>query len=545
MSSSKKKQLRKEQYMTERQAAAAKEAKQLKRYTMTFWVVIALVVCIFATAVAINPIKNMSYKNTTAMTVGDHKLSSVDVNYYYVDAVNSYVNQYSSYISFIMDVSKPLNEQYIDTEKKTTWADSFLTSATSTIKSTYALYDMALKNGHQLTDAEKSAIDSQITTYSLYAAYNGYSNLDAYLRTFYGFGASESSYRHYLEVSALASSYLSAYSESLEYTEEEMMAFYNNSPFRFTSYTFAAYYVNASSYLEGGTKDEKGNTVYSDAEKALALQSAKLAAEMLISNKFDDVDAFDIAIKAMPINKDNAKAASTKYDAALYEEINTLFQDWLIGKVEGADEATYVAREEGDMTVIPYVTGSGDSEVTNGFYVLRFESSTDNNFALKNVRHLLVAFEGGTKDPTTGATIYSQLDMDKAKLEAEKLLADWIAAGDLSEESFAELAKKHSDDNAAAGGLYENIYPGQMVEPFEDWCFDAERQVGDYGIVETDYGYHIMFFVGDSETTFRDYMINNVMRNEEVEAWHKDLVEKITVTTVNTKHIKMDMVLSH
>ena len=542
MSSSKKKQLRKEQYMTERQASAAKEAKQLKRYTLTFWVVIALVVCIFVTAVAINPIKNMSYKNTTAMTVGDHKLSSVDVNYFFVDAVSGYVNEYSSYISLIMDVSKPLNEQYINTENQTTWADSFLTSATSTIKSTYALYDLAVQNGHELTDAEKTSIDNQLTTYALYAAYYGYTDLTAYLRNLYGYGADEASYRNYLEVSALANSYLSAYSESLEYSEEELNTYYNADPFRFTSYTFATYYVNANSYLEGGTLDEKGNTVYSDEEKAKALQNAELAAEMLASGEYSSVNYFDVAIKEMPINANTSSAASTKYDAALYEEINSLFRDWLTGKT---DDATYVAREQGDMTVIPYVTGSGDSEVTNGYYVVRFESSTDNNFAMKNVRHILVAFEGGTTNSTTGVTTYTEEEMDKAQDEAERLLAGWIAAGDLSEESFAELAKKNSDDNASAGGLYEDIYPGQMVSTFNDWCFDPARQVGDYEIIETDYGYHIMFFVGDSETTFLDFMLNNAMRNEEVENWHNELVEAIEVTTVTTKHILMDMVLSH
>ena len=545
MSSSKKKQLRKEQYMTERQSAAAQEAKKLKRYTMTFWVVIALVACIFIGAVISNPIKHAVYKNTTAMTVGDHKLSSVDVNYFFVDAVSKYVNDYSSYISLIMDVTKPLNEQYINTENQTTWADSFLTSATSTIKSTYALYDLAVKNGHALTDAEKSSIDSQIATYSLYAVYYGYADIDAYLCNLYGYGASEASYRNYLEVSTMANSYLAAYSDSLEYTEDQMNTYYENDPFRFTSYTFAVYYVNASSYLEGGTKDEKGNTVYSDEEKAKAVQNAKLAAEMLISNSYESVDYFDVAIKAMPINASNANAASTKYEDALYEEINSLFHDWLTGKVEGSEEATYVARAEGDMTIIPYVTGTGDSEVTNGYYVARFESSNDNNFAMKNVRHLLVAFEGGTTNSTTGVTTYTDEEKDKAQDEAERLLAGWVAAGDLSEESFAELAKKNSDDNAAAGGLYEDIYPGQMVAAFEDWCYDPARQVGDYEIIATDYGYHIMFFVGDSDTTFLQFMLNNAMRNEEVENWHNELVEAVVVNTLTTKHILMDMVLSH
>ena len=45
-------------------------------------------------------------------------------------------------------------------------------------------------------------------------------------------------------------------------------------------------------------------------------------------------------------------------------------------------------------------------------------------------------------------------------------------------------------------------YPGQMVETFNDWCFADGRQPGDYGIVKTDYGYHIMFFVGAGDEIY-------------------------------------------
>ena len=48
-----------------------------------------------------------------------------------------------------------------------------------------------------------------------------------------------------------------------------------------------------------------------------------------------------------------------------------------------------------------------------------------------------------------------------------------------------------------------------MVDNFENWLYDAERKVGDVDIVESPYGYHIMFFVGDNEQTFRDFMITN------------------------------------
>ena len=36
---------------------------------------------------------------------------------------------------------------------------------------------------------------------------------------------------------------------------------------------------------------------------------------------------------------------------------------------------------------------------------------------------------------------------------------------------------------------------GKYVKAFTDWSVAAERKVGDTGIVETEYGYHIMYFV--------------------------------------------------
>ena len=67
----------------------------------------------------------------------------------------------------------------------------------------------------------------------------------------------------------------------------------------------------------------------------------------------------------------------------------------------------------------------------------------------------------------------------------------------LTEESFAALASEKTEDpgSQATGGLYQQVYEGQMVPEFNDWCFDASRQYGDYGLVKTDYGYHVMFFV--------------------------------------------------
>ena len=71
-------------------------------------------------------------------------------------------------------------------------------------------------------------------------------------------------------------------------------------------------------------------------------------------------------------------------------------------------------------------------------------------------------------------------------------------AGEQTEEAFAALANEHSQDPGSnqVGGLYENVTEGEMVQAFNDWCFDEARQVGDTGIVKTEYGYHVMYFCG-------------------------------------------------
>ena len=94
----------------------------------------------------------------------------------------------------------------------------------------------------------------------------------------------------------------------------------------------------------------------------------------------------------------------------------------------------------------------------------------------------------------------SEESWEQCRVEAQALLDKWLAE-DGTEEGFAQLAAEYTQDpgSMSTGGLYTDIYVGQMVEPFETWCFDASRQPGDSGLVKTDYGYHIMYFVASHE----------------------------------------------
>ena len=115
-----------------------------------------------------------------------------------------------------------------------------------------------------------------------------------------------------------------------------------------------------------------------------------------------------------------------------------------------------------------------------------------------DVRHILLMPENGTTGDD-GYPVYSEEDWAACEAEIQKIYDEWMV-GDKSEESFAEFAAKYSQDgNAAQGGIYEDVTEGYMVPAFNDWCFDESRQYGDHGLVKTEYGYHIMFFVGSQE----------------------------------------------
>ena len=134
-----------------------------------------------------------------------------------------------------------------------------------------------------------------------------------------------------------------------------------------------------------------------------------------------------------------------------------------------------------------------------------------------NVRHVLLMPE----DPnaTTGEDgypVYSEEAWEACRVKVEAIYEEW-KTGDMSEDSFAQLAMDHSEDgNAADGGIYEGVYEGQMVPAFNDWCFDESRQSGDHGLVKTEYGYHIIFFVDSEEiwyNTAKGDMIDAALEN--------------------------------
>jgi len=541
MSASSNKKLRTEQdtsKLTERQIAEQQEAKKVKMYTIVFVVVLVFLLAI-AAYVGISQYIRTSGVNenkTIALTVGDTQLNNTELNYFFMDSVNNFYSQNGNYAAiFGLDVTKPLNQQVMDPETGETWADYFVNTAKTNATSVYALYGAAVKEGFTMPEAQQNSVDSTISTLELYSTIYGYKDANQYLKAIYGSGASLESYRSYLEKTMLASAYQTACADSLTFTDADLRAAEADNYNKYSSYAYNYYNLPVSKFLEGGTTDENGNTTYSDEEKAAAQQKAEAAAKSLTGEEITTAQALDAAIAALSINADNDTAMSTRYDDQSYTGINSTIAQWLSDS----------SRKEGDITYLANSTTDSDGKETiNGYYVVRFDSVNDNTFPLKNVRHILVSFEGGTSDDSGNIT-YSEEEKAAAKATAEELLNQW-KSGEATEDSFAALATEKSSDtgSTANGGLYEDIYPNQMVASFNDWCFAEGRKAGDTGIVETQYGYHVMYFVGDSDVTYRDYQIRNELTENAVSEWYADLIANTNVTAGDTRYLSLGTVLS-
>lgn len=525
--------------LTERQAAEKKEAAQIRLYTVLFVAVMVVLIVIAATVAISRSIANsgMREKKTTAVTIGSHSVNNAELNYYYMDAINNFMNTYGSYVSLYgIDTTVPLDKQYVGEEGGETWEDYFVETAVASAKATYALVDAANAAGFVLPADQQTNIDLLSNNLDAYATMYGAESADAYLKNLYGSGASKAGYLDYYTKNVTASAYQESYHGGLTYTDAQIQEADKAAPETYSSYSYNQYYLAVSKFLEGGTTGEDGVTTYSDEEQAAAELAAKVAANQLIGEEVTNAEELDAAIAALDVNADSS-ASSTVYNKQSYASINSKLSDWI----------TDSARKAGDKTVVVNETTSTDDDgnettTVSGYYVVLFNGMDDNTVNMVNVRHILVGFEGGTEE--NGTTVYSDEEKAAAKAAAEELLAQW-KAGEATEDSFAALATENTTDtgSAANGGLYEDVYPGQMVTAFNDWCFDSSRQVGDTDIVETNYGYHVMYFVGTSETTYREHLIAEELRDTDFNDWYQGLLDAVTTEMGSTKYLRKDLIL--
>ena len=470
-----------------REKARLEEEKKDRQTRTKFILVGILVVVIIALVVFVN--SRLFYNSVTALKVGDTSYSVARMNYEYQKAYMSIASTYSQY--GLIDTSTSLKEQtcMFDADGGT-WDDYLKDYAETNMTQFTALYDAAVDAGYALTDEESEEIDSSIESYRTYGKSLGYPNLNKFLSAYFGTGNSEKTVRSNMAQELIVSRYQQDLYDSYTYTDDELDAYYTENADSYDRVNVLYTLISATANEDEGIDEDA------------AMEAAENTAEEILANAGSTEEEFSEAV----LSATESEANSTSYTVS-----------------------TFLSRYEGDVTKEDIADGYVFTHSTDsGVYVVYIQSTDDNNYNTVNVRHILIQAVDSDEDGE-----YSDEEKQTA-YDAVKAIEDEWLAGDATEDSFAALANEKSEDTGSNtnGGLYENIYKGEMVDEFNDFCF-GDREVGDYAIVygeSSSYcGYHLVYFSGEGQLYTR-ILAENTMRQNSYSDAVSALAENYTAT---------------
>lgn len=442
--------------------------------------------------------KEGKYMNPASVvaTVDGQKISIGMYDYYYASIV-SYYEQYASYGYYSLDTTKDYSKQYTtdDDGNKISWQKFFETEALKEVEQITTYYSKALEEGVTLTSTQKKTIDKQISTLKDSASQNDVS-LDQYIKANFGTYCSEDTIRIMLEQYYLSANYKGKFKSETKVTDNDVDKYYNDHK---NDYKKIEFYYIASPY--DATDDNSKNESIKTAEKIMAKMKDKKSVIALVPEVYSSY--IDSQVKS------SMEQDSTLTEKKAREEAVKSYESNVVTTVSGSDSPfddkmnTWLFSDDTKVGSKKYYI---DENAKYIYIVLKTSKASVEEDETYTVRHILVAPESGSNSSssTSEKTEYTDEQWAAAKKKADSILAKFNKT-DKSEYEFAKLAEQYSTDSASTssgsndsfGGLYESVTLGQMVPDFEKWSIDDSRKYGDTGIVKSDYGYHIMFFIND------------------------------------------------
>jgi len=554
MSASREKKMRKG---TSQTASAAKNEnkKSLKSVLGVVIALAAIALIVFFTMVNTNFFES----HVKVATVSGHELTGAEVNYWLWDTYQDIQTNMQTDPTLTFDISKPLTEQPCTLEgyEGKTWYDYVLDQALASASITYAIYDEAQESGFTLSKEGTTSIDAQMQSLDSMAQVYQLSGANEYLSAVYGDGCKADSYENYLTVNAIAQEYQAHVMESFTFEDAELDAYYAEHAEEYDLVRFRVFNIHAESEEPEVAVDETtaADTAVTDAttEDTSAVEEENVDEEAVDADDVSTEETVDVeepvATEGEHSHSEEAVAAA-EADANAMMEASTTEEIFLVeatNRIPEDERASYDADSEtiqlttkaeaiayygewfesehtyGDKTVIP---------TEHGAQVIFFLGTISGDTKLTDVRHILVRAETeeGSYLPTPEA-------YDVAYVKAEEILNEYLA-GELTADSFAALASSKTEDPGSmeTGGLYEAIDPTQMVTPFANWAY-ANHLPGDTSIVKTNYGYHVMYFVGESETRYGTSVAETGLQADRIEEWMSSIEASATHELKNNRYI--------
>ena len=461
-----------------------KEKKEERISTAIGIVVLVALVCLVASF----PIRTYLATHETYVVVNGEAVNKVEFDYQYNLTKNNYITQYGSYLTYFgLDTSKDLSTQmYSDT---LTWQDYFEQNAVESLKQNKALMAEAKAAGftYDTTD-EYNTFKETIKTS---AASAGISEKE-YVRSIYGSYATMGRIEEYVKNDMVMNAYYQKLQEDNAPSDDEIQSYYEENKATYDSVDYRLTTIEADLPTEpteladpveetaadttGSTDgtaatDSTQDTAYqpSDAEIAKAMEDAKVLADDAEKTVAKDGEAHE-----------NEKKSSVNY----------LISDWLFDD----------ARKAGDTTVIT-------NDNSHCYYAVAFEKRYLDETPSADVRVII---------PTEDKT-------------GEEILEEW-KSGAATEDSFAELCKKYTQDTSAVenGGLFEQVTKTGMTEELSNWIFDNSRQAGDTVAITVSDTTYVLYYIGQDQPEWK-INIKNTLVSDTMSQHMQDITADVTV----------------
>lgn len=461
-----------------------KEKKEERISTTVGIVFLVALVCLVASF----PIRTYLATHETYVVINGEEVNKVEFDYAYNTSKNNYITQYGSYLSYFgLDTSKDLSTQmYSDT---LTWQDYFEQNAVESLKQNKALMAEAKAAGftYDTTD-EYNTFKETIKTS---AAAAGVSDKE-YVRSIYGSYATMGRIEEYVKNDMVMNAYYQKLQEDNAPSDDEIQSYYEENKATYDSVDYRLTTIEADLPTEPteladpveetaadttGTTDGTAatdttqDTAYqpSDAEIAKAMEDAKVLADDAEQTVAKDGEAHE-----------NEKKSSVNY----------MISDWLFDD----------ARKAGDTTVIT-------NDNSHCYYVVAFEKRYLDETPSADVRVII---------PTEDKT-------------GEEILEEW-KNGAATEDSFAELCKKYTQDTSAVenGGLFEQVTKTGMTEELSNWIFDSSRQAGDTVAITASDTTYVLYYIGQDQPEWK-INIKNTLVSDTMSQHMQDITADVTV----------------
>ena len=461
-----------------------KEKKEERISTAVGIVFLVALVCLVASF----PIRTYLATHETYVVINGEEVNKVEFDYVYNTTKNNYITQYGSYLSYFgLDTSKDLSTQmYSDT---LTWQDYFEQNAVESLKQNKALMAEAKAAGftYDTTD-EYNTFKETIKTS---AAAAGVSDKE-YVRSIYGSYATMGRIEEYVKNDMVMNAYYQKLQEDNAPSDDEIQSYYEENKATYDSVDYRLTTIEADLPTE---PTELADPVEETAADTTSTTDGTAATDTTQDTAYQPSDA-EIA-KAMDDAKvlaDDAEQTVAKDGEAHENEkkssVNYMISDWLFDD----------ARKAGDTTVIT-------NDNSHCYYVVAFEKRYLDETPSADVRVII---------PTEDKT-------------GEEILEEW-KNGAATEDSFAELCKKYTQDTSAVenGGLFEQVTKTGMTEELSNWIFDSSRQAGDTVAITVSDTTYVLYYIGQDQPEWK-INIKNTLVSDTMSQHVQDITADVTV----------------